>query len=72
VCDPTCGLSTLADFGTASFTNASATTSTGSVGTISATTYSPLDMIDTSSDVLAAPSVLEQSGSAFSVTWESS
>jgi hypothetical protein len=62
-------LSALADFGSASFTSASATDNTTS-GSISAFSHQPLEM--NGSTLLAAPGALDPSGESFTDTWYAS
>jgi hypothetical protein len=61
----------LANFGTVTFTGASATGG-GTTGSISQFTYDPITMATSSGQVKAAPSGLTAGGSSFSVTWHHS
>jgi hypothetical protein len=58
----------LANFGTVTFTNASATGG-GTTGSISHFTNDPITMATSSGQVKAVPSALGSGGSSFSVTW---
>jgi hypothetical protein len=68
VCNPGCALTSLANFGTATFTNATAT-SGGVTGGISATAYSVMEMVN-GTTVLAVPSGLSANGESFSDVWK--
>jgi len=61
----------LADFGTVTFTGASATGG-GTTGSISRFAYDPITMATSSGQTKAAPSDLSAGGSSFSVTWSHS
>ena len=67
------GLFILPDFGTAKFTGAAQTATTGS-GTISSGTADEISMVRSSSSsvVLAKPGALTSGGAAFSVVWKKS
>jgi Peptidase A4 family len=58
----------LANFGTVTFTGASAT-GAGTKGSISAFTYDPITMATNTGQIKAAPSGLTAGGSSFRVTW---
>jgi hypothetical protein len=60
----------LADFGTATFTGASATGG-GTTGSISAFTNDPITMATKTGQVKASTSALSPDGSSFTVTWQS-
>jgi len=64
------GLTALADFGTVQFTNATATTSSGT-HSIAALGGVPLEMIRSATDatLLASPSALDNTGGIFTDTW---
>lgn len=64
----------LTDFGTAAFTNASATTTTSNVASpISAFAFAPLQIQSApTSSVLASVSALNPTGNGFTVTWNAS
>jgi hypothetical protein len=64
-------LSSLADFGSVTFTAADATDASAS-GPISAFDYAPMEMLGTSNDVLAAPGALNGTGDGFTDTWQAS
>jgi hypothetical protein len=66
VCSSTCGLANLSDFGSVSFTGATATAS-GTTGSISAFSFEPIEMLG--STVLAAPGGLSGGGESFTDTW---
>jgi hypothetical protein len=68
-----CTLTSLADFGTAAFTNASATAN-GVSGTIGSLQSTPIEMIrsDTDSTLLSQPSALNMLGNGFSDSWDAS
>jgi uncharacterized repeat protein (TIGR02543 family) len=70
VCDPSCGLQPLPDFGSTTFTNASVT-SNGTVGTISANSFSASATVN-GSDVLMIPGQLNDNGTSFVITWDAS
>jgi hypothetical protein len=61
----------LANFGTVTFTGASATGS-GRSGSIGAFTYDPITMATNTGQTKAAPTGLTAGGSSFSVTWSHS
>jgi hypothetical protein len=70
-CSP-CSLADLSDFGTASFTSATATTTDdGSAQSIAALDGSSIEMLSANGDnpVLAAPSALDATGEEFTDTW---
>ena len=73
ICVRTCSLTSLADFGSVSFSNAS-TTTTNSSGSISANPYAAIEMVAAgySSTVLAVPGALDSTGEDFTDTWEAS
>ncbi|MCL4368425.1 MAG: G1 family endopeptidase, partial [Actinobacteria bacterium] len=64
------GVLPLANFGTATITNAQATLG-GITGSISAWPYDPMTMVTASGVVKAVPSALSGDGSSFSVAWAS-
>jgi hypothetical protein len=68
-----CTLTSLADFGTAAFTSASATAN-GVNGTIGSLQSTPIEMIrsDTDSTLLSQPSALNMLGNGFSDSWDAS
>jgi hypothetical protein len=67
-----CSLTPLADFGSLSFTGATAT-ATGVTSPISAfSDYTPLEMVGNSDDQLAAPGPLDPTGEQFTDTWYAS
>jgi hypothetical protein len=70
---PTIGMSlpSLANFATVAFTGAGATDA-GTSGPISDFTIAPIEMLASPSDVLASPSQLDQAGTDFTDTWDSS
>ncbi len=70
VCNPNCALTSLANFGTVSFSAASTSTS-GSSGSISSYSDQDIEMVN-GATVLALPSGLGSGGSNFSDTWEAS
>ena len=63
----TCSLTSLADFGSVSFSNATATTTGGSSGPISSYSYTAIEMVN-GSTVLAVPGPLN--GEGFTDTWK--
>jgi peptidase A4-like protein/immunoglobulin I-set domain protein len=69
VCSSTCALTALADYGSITFTGASATTSTGSAGSISSQADVELEMVNNST-VLALPTALTDGGSSFTDNWQ--
>jgi hypothetical protein len=69
VCSRTCSLTTLADFGSVTFSGASATSATISNGPISAYADSLIDMVN-GSTVIAEPGALLDGGTGFTDTWE--
>jgi hypothetical protein len=69
VCSGTCSLTALADYGSLTFTNASATTSTGSTGSISNNADVQMEMVNNST-VLALPTALTDAGSSFTDNWQ--
>jgi hypothetical protein len=73
ICVRTCSLTSLADFGSVSFSNAS-TTTTNSSGSISANPYAAIEMVAAGygSTVLAVPGALDSTGDDFTDTWEAS
>jgi hypothetical protein len=65
-------LASLADFGSLSFTGATATAN-GVTSPISAFSgYAPMEMENTSGDTLAAPGLLDPTGDGFTDTWYAS
>ncbi|HML01054.1 MAG TPA: G1 family glutamic endopeptidase [Acidimicrobiales bacterium] len=62
-----CSLTSLADFGSVQFSSASATAN--SSGTISASSYSEIEMVN-GSTVLALPGALDAAGDSFTDTWK--
>jgi hypothetical protein len=68
-CSTSCSLTPLADYGSLTFTNASATTSTGSTGSITIKPNVEMEMTNYST-VLALPTVLMHSGSSFTDNWQ--
>jgi hypothetical protein len=68
VCSSTCGLATLSNFGSISFSSATATDAGTSNGPISAFSFEPLEMVG--STVLAAPGALSSNGEGFTDTWD--
>ena len=58
-----CKLSSLADYGTVTFSSISATTTSNSYST------DRITMVDSSGKVLSEPSALNNAGTSFSVTW---
>jgi hypothetical protein len=70
ICSRTCSLTSLADFGTVTLSNSSATSTTGT-GTISASPDTAIDMVN-GSTLLAVPSALDTLGDSFSDTWQAS
>jgi uncharacterized repeat protein (TIGR02543 family) len=73
ICSQTCLLTSLADFGSVSFSNAS-TTTINSSGSISANPYAAIEMVAAGygSTVLAVPGALDSTGDDFTDTWEAS
>jgi hypothetical protein len=71
ICSNTCALASLADFGSLSFSSASAT-GNGTTGSISAFADGPLDMVGNSNDLLATPGPLDPAGDAFTDIWNAS
>lgn len=67
ICSSTCSLTSLANFGSVTFTTASATTSAGSFP-ISAFSYYDIEMVN-GSTVDALPSGLSANGTSFTDTW---
>jgi len=63
-----CSLTSLADFGSVQFLSASASTNSSS-GTISANSYSAIEMVN-GSTVLALPGALDAAGDSFTDTWK--
>jgi uncharacterized repeat protein (TIGR02543 family) len=70
VCNPTCGLEPLSDFGSVTFSNASVT-SNGTVGTIAANPFSARATVN-GSDLLMIPGQLNDNGTSFAITWDAS
>ena len=66
LCTRSCRVLPLTNFGTVNFSGSSAN---GNAINNSAWSYDPLTMVTSGSTVKAAPSGLDASGSAFSVTW---
>ncbi len=70
ICSETCSLTSLADFGSVTFTDATATEN-GTSGPISAFTYSVMEMLNNNEDtVLAEPGSLDSTGEDFTDDWE--
>jgi hypothetical protein len=70
VCDPECAITALADFGSVTFTSATATDN-GTSGSISALSASAIEMLaNNETTVLAAPGPLSASGENFTDNWE--
>jgi hypothetical protein len=70
-CTTSCSLGLLADFGSVTFTNASAV-SDGTSDTIIFASSEAVETIDNSSAVMMAPGLLSNDGTSFTVTWQSS
>ncbi len=70
VCSSSCGLANLSNFGSFSFTHATATDASQTNAPISSFAYAPLEMVG--STLLAAPGPLSAAGSQFTDTWTSS
>jgi len=70
ICSVRCSLASLADFGSVTISAASATTTSGT-GSISATAYTGLEMVN-GSTVLAVPGALDTAGDSFTDTWQHS
>jgi hypothetical protein len=68
-CGQTCSETALADFGTVTFTNASATSSTSGTESISTDPATGLEAVGNGGIIMMKPSVLTDSGTSFSVTW---
>jgi hypothetical protein len=69
VCDPGCALTSLADFGSVTFTDATATDN-GTSGPISAFSASAMEMFNNAkTTVLAAPGPLDSTGEDFTDDW---
>ena len=68
VCSRTCSLTSLADFGSVTFSSASAT-SGGSSASISGYSDASIEMVN-GSTVLAVPSALTANGAGFTDTWK--
>jgi hypothetical protein len=71
ICNGSCGYSSLADFGSLRFTSATATAG-GSTGPISSFSFAPVQMLDGSGSLLAAPGALDPTGEDFTDTWYAS
>jgi hypothetical protein len=69
VCSSSCGFASLADFGSASFTDATATAN-GITAPISGFSFAPMEMFG--STLLAAPGALSGGGESFSDSWYAS
>ncbi len=70
VCSSSCSLTSLADFGSVTFTSATATDN-GTSGSISAFSASAIEMLaNNKTTVLAAPGPLGASGESFTDDWE--
>jgi hypothetical protein len=70
VCDPKCALTALADFGSVTFTSATATDN-GTSGSISAFSASAIEMLaNNNTTALAAPGPLSASGESFTDNWD--
>ena len=73
LCGSTCSLTSLADFGTTSITNASASTSQLTDAPVDAFSSLDIEMVNTADTyILALPSSLGSAGTSFSDTWERS
>ena len=71
LCSRTCSLTSLADFGTTSITDASTTTATLTDAPIYSFSNQDIEMVNTADTyVLALPSELDSGGSKFTDTWE--
>jgi uncharacterized repeat protein (TIGR02543 family) len=70
ICSTTCTLEPLSDFGSTTFSNASVT-SNGTVGTISANSFSASATVN-GSDLLMIPGQLNDNGTSFVITWDAS
>jgi uncharacterized repeat protein (TIGR02543 family) len=70
ICNSTCSLEPLSDFGSATFSNASVTIN-GAVGTISSEPFVALATLN-GSDVLMLPGQVDANGTSFGVTWDRS
>jgi len=71
ICLRSCSLASLADFGSLSFTGASATAG-ATTAPISSWSFVPMEMEGSSGDALAVPGPLGASGNSFTITWEAS
>ncbi len=71
LCTSTCTLPALADFGSFTFTNAQATSTQGT-GSIDVFVNAEIEMLGNTNNVLAAPGVLNASGTSFTDTWSGS
>ncbi len=69
ICSRSCQLTSLADFGTVTFSGASTTTTAGSTGSIGANPDTAMEMVN-GSTVLARPSGLASGGAGFTDTWQ--
>ena len=69
VCNTTCVESPLADFGTVTFTNASATSSLTGTGSIDVAPVTAMEATDHSGIVMMTPGLLNSSGTSFTDTW---
>jgi hypothetical protein len=73
ICDPSCSLSSLADFGTTGESDASTTTAHLTDAPIDAFSSVDIEMINTADTyALAVPSALGSGGNNFTDTWEAS
>ncbi|MGB7104681.1 MAG: G1 family glutamic endopeptidase [Acidimicrobiales bacterium] len=70
-CTTSCSIGQLADFGSVTFTNASATND-GTSDTILVASSDAVETLDNSNVVMMAPGVLSDDGTSFTVTWQSS
>ncbi len=70
VCSSSCGLATLSNFGSVTFTNATATDASATNAPISAFANTPMEMVG--STVLAMPGPLTAGGTGFTDTWNAS
>lgn len=70
VCGTTCGLATLSNFGSVTFTNATATDASATNAPISSFANTPMEMVG--STVLAIPGPLATGGGGFTDTWNAS
>jgi hypothetical protein len=69
VCNPNCAITSLADFGTVTFTNASVTSSTGGTGNINSNAGLAVETIGSTGDIIMIPGALDSTGTSFTDTW---